>query len=308
MRFLDFLILVLLLVAILFGAYIIWINLPIKTQEFKTDNIDGKILNVYTNGTQFYPNMRYPDKIISYSIAESCDSMKEKNIVDAFSILSENTILSFNQIQSNGEIDILCSDIAPEPQDEKHFVAGEGGPKEIYASGQYYVIISGKVSLYRYEKCDEPKIALHEILHALGFDHNGNSKSILYHVTNCDEKLDQYIIDEINRLYSVKSAPDLVISNVRAEKTGRYLSFTVEITNSGLIDANDVNLRLYAGDEIIKEFEFQVISIGNKKEMKASNVVIPRDTDKITFQAYLTDEGDELSFENNWAELNIVKE
>ncbi len=308
MRLLDFFVLVILLVAILFGAYLIWFNLPLKTQEFMADNVGGKTLSVYTNGTQFYPNMRYPDKKISYSIAEDCDSEKEISVVRAFSILSDKTILSFNRIQSNGEVEILCSDIAPEPQDAKHFVAGEGGPKEIYESGPYYVIISGKVSLYRDEKCDEPKIALHEILHALGFDHNNNLESILYPITSCDEKIDSYIIDEINRLYSIKSAPDLTITSVRAEKTGKYLSFTIEIANYGLIDALDVNLSLYAGDEKIRDFEFQGISIGNKKKMSATNVVIPRDADKIIFQAYLTDGSDELSFENNWAELNIVKE
>lgn len=307
MRLLDFIVLVFLLVAILFGAYIIWTNLPLQTQEFKANNVDSKILNVYTNGTQFYPNMRYPDRIISYSIADNCDPKKKKSIEDAFSILSSRTILSFNQIQNNGEISIFCSNIAPEPQDAKHFVAGEGGPKEIYSSGSYYVIISGQVSLYRDEKCAEPKIALHEILHALGFDHNGNSESILYPVTSCDEKLDQYITDEIDRLYSIESASDLAITDVHAEKAGKYLSFTIEITNSGLIDAMDVNLSLYAGDEKIRDFEFQGISIGNKKKLSASNVVIPRDAGKITFQAYLTDGSNEISLDNNKVELNIVK-
>ena len=112
-----------------------------------------------------------------------------------------------------------CSDITPEPTQKDHFVAGEGGPTLVINTTVYAIILEGKIALYRHEICDEPQIALHELLHALGFDHNSNSKSIMYPITNCAQELDDYIVQTINQLYSVPSRGDLLIEEIDANKS-----------------------------------------------------------------------------------------
>ena len=303
---LDVIVVILLIVLLGIGGYVFWDNLPGKVEDFKpAGNVDGKNSQVYSNGSQFYPNMRYPDKEISYSLSDSCDDNKKSSAREAFSIISRKTILNFKEKSGSAEIEILCSDISPTAEEKGHFVAGEGGPKDIFVSGPYYVITTGKVSLYRDDKCDAPQIATHEILHALGFDHNDNPESIMYPVTGCDEKIDDYIINEINRLYSIKSASDLVIVSANGQKSGKYVSFVVDVSNYGFIDALSVNLTLSNKNEKIKEFDLKSIPFGNSKKITVDNVVVPRDTTELNFKAYLTDNADEISLDNNEAVLKI---
>jgi len=303
----EIFVLIVLVIAIGAGLFIAWQNLPGKNEEFRPVFMAGETNGQYYNSSQFYPSMRYVDKKISYTISSECNGKKETDAMAAFSILSEKTILKFYPVAENGEIRILCSDISPKPEEKGHFIAGEGGPNEIINAGLYYVILSGKVSLFREEKCDEPKISLHEILHALGFDHNNNPYSVMYPVTSCDQKLDQYIIDEINRLYGVESAADLTIKNVQASKSGRYLNFHVEVMNRGLKDAKDVKLGLYAGDEKVKDFDFEDVLIGIKKTINVENLRIPSDTAKIAFVVYTSSNQGEIYSDNNRLELDLVK-
>ena len=54
------------------------------------------------------------------------------------------------------------------------FIAGEGGPSNITKSGDFSVITHGSILLIKESKCERPNIAIHELLHALGFDHSEN--------------------------------------------------------------------------------------------------------------------------------------
>ena len=144
MKAVNILILFFLLCALGISLFILWENLPGQTEEFKSIGVDEKMQNVYTNGMQFYPNLRYSDKKISYSISQGCAGKKEKYVIDTFYLLSEKTILDFYETPDKGEIEILCSEIAPSSENKDHFIAGEGGPSEIVDTGLFYVILSGK--------------------------------------------------------------------------------------------------------------------------------------------------------------------
>jgi len=307
MKGFEIFILIVLFIALTAGAFILIENFPGQSQRFEAkSSVPEMTGKTYLNGTQFYTNMRYPDKIISFSISENCNENKIRNAEESFSILSRDTMLKFNELSFDGEIQILCSNISVEQADKSHFVAGEGGPKDIYVSGPYHVITTGRVSLYRNERCNEPKIALHEILHALGFDHNENPRSIMYPVTSCNEILDDYIIDEINRLYTIKSSPDLVITSANAEKSNKYVSFEVEVSNYGFKDSNSVNLSVYAENKLIKDFNLENIPFGNKKKITVSNLVVPRSTQEIEFITYSTVSDDEISLDNNKIVLGLA--
>jgi len=308
MKFLDILILLVLFIILGLGLYVLWLNIPdepTKFEEFKFDksNMDRVYLN--SKEIQFYPNMRYRDKRISYGISDFCDLAKKNDIDFAFSIIEDKTILEFYKKNDEVEISVLCSNIVPRPDEEGHFVAGEGGPSEIINNSNFAVIFSGKVSLFRKNECQNPNIAIHEILHALGFDHNNNQKSVMYPLTRCDQEVDQYLIDEIDRLYSVESMPDLAIESVTANKTGRYLNFEVSIINFGLQDSESSNLGIYAGAQLVKEFNLESIGIGTRKILSVQNLVVPRGADVLSFEIKTPES--ELSKENNFVELRLVR-
>ncbi|MBI2631521.1 matrixin family metalloprotease [Candidatus Pacearchaeota archaeon] len=298
MKVIDLIMLLMLLGLIGIGLYVLWMNLPSQTIYYK--EVENKFFsNTSLKKTfQFYPNMRFKSKDISFSMEETCDEKKRSNIYEALSIISEKTILNFKKDDSSPQIDFLCSEIDPLPEHKNYFVAGEGGPVEIINTSQYYVILEGKVSLYRDETCKTPHIAVHEIFHALGFDHVNNRMSIMYPVTDCEQEIDQFIIDEIKKLYSENPLPDLAISESQANKSGPYLSFSVTVTNEGLEDAENVSLLISANNKEIKSFDLDNLKIGVKKFFVVKNLRIPRDSNNLVIEVK-SNSPEELSEENN---------
>jgi hypothetical protein len=306
MKFLDFLIIMLLFVLLGLGSYIFWLNMPQEPVEYEGFYLDNSDLPE-TGETQFYPNMRYRDRVISYSISNTCAAKQKLDAQKAFSILSDRTLLDFNKVAVGGaEISILCSELSPDPEKEGHFVAGEGGPSEIINISNYAVIFSGKISLYRENDCDNPNVALHEILHALGFDHNTNERSILFPLTKCNQELDDYVIEEINRLYAIDSRVDLAVERITANRSGRYLSFEISVGNFGLKDSDDARLVIYDGENLIRDFELEGIEIGTRKILSVDNLRIPRKSEVISFVV----EGfePELDDGNNRVDVRLVGE
>lgn len=287
--------------ALLFYSYV-----PGETVPLISIDIEPPLPNrTYTPSVQFYPDMRFPSSDITYHIESACTDNKRADVEEAFTILEDETPLSFSEISNEPQISILCSQLPPEPTKRRHFVAGEGGPTEILNTSQYAIILAGEISLYRAETCETPHIALHEILHVLGFDHNDNPRSILYPTLDCSQILDSYLVKEIERLYEDPATPDLRIADVEGNKSGRYLSFTIEVTNEGLVDAKDVSLRVFADEEVIQDFELDDIPVGAKKILTVTNLNVGRRASRIVFEVDSLDTIDELEEGNNKKELLI---
>jgi hypothetical protein len=288
------------------SLYFLYLNLPIAPKEFikqdQNNNEDSSNL-FYASSIQFYEKMRYKSNIITYKIESRCTEDKVNSVKEAFSILQKKTVLEFTPSSSKPEIIISCSNIAPDANQENHFVAGEGGPSVILNTSLYSVILEGKLALYRDENCPETKIALHELLHALGFDHNNNPKSILYPTLNCNQIIDQDIIDSINLLYSVRNNPDLKIDRVNATKSGRYLNFYIEVSNQGLKVADKVSLGIYEGEKLVEEFDLKEIEIGVKKTLDVENLKVSRSSNKISFIVDYQNSIQEIYEGNNKVEL-----
>jgi len=303
MNVFDFIMLLFLIGLLGTGGYLYWTYF--YSGEPISRSFDNRqILESISGQTQFYNNMRYPDKSISYSISDRCDEDRGKDAIEAFQILESKTILSFYQDQNSPQISILCSNLVPEASEKNHFVAGEGGPSEVINLTNYAVIFSGKVSLfsgYEKTKCDKPNVALHEILHALGFDHNSNQNSIMYPISSCDQEIDSYLVEEINKLYSVPSATDLVLEKVDLSKKGRYINFKASISNLGFKNSEGAVLVISNEGKIIKEFELESIDIGVRKLLEVENVVIPLDSESLTFS--VETEETEITKNNNKAEI-----
>lgn len=305
MKFFDFVLLAALFVLFFVGLYLLWDNLPQKQINL------GSFASNYTNNiplqsVQFYPEMRFPDRSISYFIHGGCSNEQKEDILRAFEIISDKTVLRFYPLAGNEpHINFYCSDVAPEPENKGHFIAGEGGPTEIINASTYSVILSSQVSLYKEEKCDDPQIALHEIFHALGFDHSSNKNSIMYPITSCSEEIDKTLIEDINRLYSADSLPDMSIISINASKSGRYLSFDIEIANYGLNKSTNSSLIVYADGKKAGEFSLGTLDIGIKKILNIGNVRVPRDSSSFRFEVYQADSIGELSSENNFVEMVV---
>lgn len=303
-RALDVITLLLLFVLLGIAGYLLYDRLPRESIPF-VPFVSNTTPPNYTSSVQFYPNMRFKEARISYFIEEACSEGKRTNAKEAFEALEDSTILEFYE-SSNAEITVICSELAPQPERRRHFVAGEGGPTEILNGTLYSVIVEGTFSLYRDETCSTPHIALHETLHVLGFDHNDDPRSILYPTLNCEQTLDDYLIEEINRLYSTPSQADLLVHSVSGSKAGRYISFEIQIANQGLQDAEETSLRVYAEGAFVKEFELQVIPIGARKILTVTNLNVGRRAERIEFRIDETNQIEELNELNNREELIVT--
>jgi hypothetical protein len=76
------------------------------------------------------------------------------------------------------------------------------------------------------------------------------------HLTSCDQKLDDSIINELKTLYSEENLPELSFEESAAIKKGIYLDFNITIKNSGAVgvDTKNIDLDVYEDDKLTKRF------------------------------------------------------
>lgn len=221
---------------------------------------------------QFYKNLRFASNQITYSI-DSCPVDRKQEIISALALLSSKTILNFIEVQSNPNIDISCEDKVIEAESGM-FIAGEGGPTNITILKDYNLITHGKVLLLKSSKCSTPDIALHELLHALGFAHSPNPKNIMYPVSDCGQEFSEDIIDMINNLYSVEASPDLSIENSNAEFKNHYLNLNVTIKNIGLKTSDEYKLKVYVNNVIEENISYEAIEPGFGRTTILTNIFV----------------------------------
>ncbi|MCX6749667.1 MAG: matrixin family metalloprotease [Candidatus Pacearchaeota archaeon] len=247
---------------------------------------------------QFYDNLRYSGKNISYSILD-CPIGKKDEMKTAFDIIQNSTILNFYPANENEEISVTC--------DEKNrvkgglFIGGEGGPTNISQSGSFNVISHGTILLIRESDCERPNIALHELLHALGFNHSENKKNIMYPVSKCNQIISQDILDTINSLYSVPSLPDLLFENISATMNGRYLGLNMTLRNNGFKEAPNGVIEVYADGKKIQDIEFGPLLTGQGRIMINNIFVLQKSINELRF--FINADFEELEKENNEAIL-----
>lgn len=234
-----------------------------------------ELLNTKT--LQFYPNMRFNHLPITYYMEPECSKEREQNMELATSMLEQKTPLSFIQVSStNADVKVECDEKRyKEEGEEGLFIAGHGGPSVIINATPWSVIKKGVITLFT-ESCNA-NIELHEMLHVLGFDHSPNPQSIMYNISSCDQKLTNDIIQELNQLYSQEPLPDIYLKNISAVKQGRYLNIKFGVFNHGLIDADNVEVTIYADGELVKTFPIDKgIEIGAGRYLSIENLRLPK--------------------------------
>lgn len=245
-----------------------------------------------SKGMQFYPNMRFPTTEISYNII-NCPLGKKGDMLQAFEIISNRTVLNFYSVQNNEEITITCD--SKNKIEGELFIAGEGGPVNITETSNFSVIKKGQILLIKESECENPNIAIHELLHVLGFDHSTNPNNIMYNVSRCNQEISQDIIDTINGLYSIPAHTDLSIKNVSAIMHGKYLDTNLTVINDGLSVSKDSVLEIYADEKLIKEFDVEELGIGYGVRLTLTNIFVFRIS------------VDELKFVINYSEAELDK-
>lgn len=278
---------------------------PFRNLEFevKTTNSNFSLSNLGTKNFQFYENMRYPDSKISYKI-DNCNLQKENDMDRAFQIVSEKTILSFFPVNQNEEISVTCDN--KNKLEGGLFIAGEGGPVNITASGEFKVITYGKILLIKDSNCPTPNIAIHELLHTLGFNHSDNSKNIIYYISDCSQTIGDDQINLIDTLYAIPSYPDLSFEDLSATMSGRYLDVNMSIRNNGLTKSGPAIVEIYANKNLIKEVNLDSLEIGNGIMISLKNVWVSKlSVDELQF--FISSNFDELKKENNKVTLEIKK-
>jgi len=243
---------------------------------------------------QFYPNMRFPSKSISYKVDEGCSLQKKQDATQAFEILQESTSLSF-KASENALIQVYCEKRSKrEGLDKGFFIAGEGGPTNVTIGKYFNVIQGGEIILMKNSDCERPNVAIHELLHVLGFNHSDNSNNIMYPVSKCKQTIGQDILDKIDKLYSYPSLPDLEFEHASAKMKGRVLDLNMTIKNQGLADAGSFEIIVYGDGKEIKRIESEGIDIGYSQKITIVNNFISR----------LKIENMEFSIKANFEEIN----
>ncbi len=282
-------------------SYFVFVNFYSSPDRIELGYAGNPHINFSDSQTkQFYPNMRFKTGRISYYFGNECPKEKTNNMVQAFRYLENRTGGKLEFYEKNpGDISVRCG---------KEFeaggglyVAGEGGPILIINGSLFNVIIEGQILLLYSESCSY-NIEVHELLHVLGFDHSPDSRSIMYNVSNCNQVLAEDIVNEIIRLYSYESLPDLTFGEISASKKGMYLSMNFSVRNQGLADAENVKVALLADDSNREEFDFDDIELGSRRLFYFENLRIPISTKNITL---VIEDGAEIYSENNIAVLNV---
>ncbi|MFH1326826.1 MAG: CARDB domain-containing protein [archaeon] len=293
----------LLFIIIAICLLILYWFIPISTTEFISNYGSSNFSVGGYPSTQFYQNMRFPTQRISYKI-DDCPLQKRDDMLRAFNIIAEKTILSFYESQNNQEITIVCD--SKNKIEEGLFIAGEGGPTNITKTGEFNIILHGKILLIKDSSCPNPNIAMHELLHVLGFDHSENPNDIMYPISKCNQEINPFTINLIDTLYSIPNYPDLVFENISAVMHGKYLDLNMSVRNNGFTASPPSNIKIYADDKLVKEVALEPLKIGHGRIISLTNIWITKISVN-ELKIIIDSNFDELNKGNNQALLKIKK-
>ena len=276
---------------------------PFENIDFSIDNNPSFSLDSSPVKMQFYENMRFPEPEITYTLQRTCTLKKKQDMKEAFDIIENLTILEFTELYEGGQIFVACEE--KNIVEEGMFIAGEGGPTKIISGDAFNVIFTGNIRLIRDSQCSKPNVAMHELLHVLGFNHSDNPQNLMYPISKCSQTIGNEIVEEINRLYSSPSYPDLFFENASGSKEGRYLNIEISVRNGGLKTSSNSKVVIYSEEKVLKQVELKGMDVGMGITVNMKNIDVGLNRfDKIKIK--IENGFDELSKENNEIILNSI--
>ena len=314
-RVFNFFLIVIILSLILTIAYFLYLNIPREPKNLNVEINSFKeteLLNLEVK--QFYSNMKFNHNEISYTIEDSCEENKKQKMMLAFEELVKKVdLISFYPVAENPDIEIACSKNSgiTEAEQEKHFIAGEGGARKIIKTGRFNIVTEGVILLYdsglKTIDCEYPNVELHELMHVFGFDHVNDKRSLMYpYIESCDQVLDLNIVEQIKELYSQENLADLYFENLTAVKKGRYIDFNVTVRNSGSIDSENVVLSILDNEEIVEESDLGALKFGSGISLQTQNLkLIHLNPEKISFIIDKENKIKEIDEKNNLVDVKI---
>lgn len=278
-----------------------WI-IPFEPIHFSSKNFNANFSLINSSEMQFYLNMRFPEKNISYFIYD-CPLKKKNDMEQAFEEISSKTILSFYEKEKDEEISVTCD--SNNKMDEGLFIAGEGGPTNIVGTDLFSVIFNGKILLVKESTCPNPNVAIHELLHVLGFGHSENPDNIMYYLSKCRQTIGEDQIDFINDLYKIPSYSDLYFSNVSSFIQNGFLEAVINVKNQGLKDSNKARVFIYADAKLIEDINLDSIKVGEgiKMTLKTRLGLLERNAKELEF--FIDSNFSELDKSNNKIILEV---
>ena len=293
--------LVVLLAMLVFSVGFFYQSLPGEPVELEVKEIVPEPIEIVDYGAVpvFADNLRFNHKLISYFISDECSDVRRNAMIRAFvSFEDEMGIVSFNEVSSEADIEVGCSDDYI-PLGEQLFAAGEGGPSRIINASVFKTIEKGKISLYHDPRCDYPVVEVHELCHVFGFDHSMDPGNIMYNISSCKQRISEDMVKLINGLYSIDPLPDAVITDVAAVKRGRYLDFNVTVLNEGMMEIDSINLSIFANGEFVQDMDFGEIGIGYGRTLRTTGTKLSsrniKSIDFIVDEANLVEELNEAN-------------
>ncbi len=181
---------------------------------------------------------RFNSTDISYSISKNCSRSQTVNAVKAFDIINNVTILNFYKKEFNEDIYVECLD--PNKTIEQNNILAEGGPDKYMEINDIKVIQHGIVKLYDDEDCNKPITVMHEIFHVLSYEHSSDVDDIMYPISYCDQRINDYLIEDIHKTYNGSLYPDLTYQFIFLSPHNNFIDIDVEIINDGYVTAENI--------------------------------------------------------------------
>lgn len=151
----------------------------------------------------FNQNMHFvignPRPIYFYDIDYTCTTSQQQAIQSALNYISTDTGVRFIHVPSpaallSGGIGYGCSGFIS--SDNSNFeTIGESESGNIIST--YFILSWNSITLNNFER----GVIVHETLHSMGFDHNYNSKSIMYPYYNDVTSIEPEMLKMIKRFY-----------------------------------------------------------------------------------------------------------